>query len=146
MECRGGPELHADHPQFGTVVHGDEGVCPPPTELVVVMLVYNEEGCIQQVMDSWHDELSRLGIDFTLLILNDGSRDRTAEKLEKYANDRRVKVCQKANSGHGPTVSLGYRLAASQGASVTICRYSGYAGMAQKASHRSASLRYSARR
>jgi dolichol-phosphate mannosyltransferase len=85
-----------------------------PTELVLVMPVYNEEGCIQQVIDSWHDELSRLGIDFTLLILNDGSRDRTADKLAKYENHPRIKVCQKANSGHGPTVSLGYRLAAQQ--------------------------------
>ena len=46
-------------------------------ELVLVMPVYNEKACICQVVDAWHDELTRFGMNFQMIILNDGSRDGT---------------------------------------------------------------------
>lgn len=83
-------------------------------ELMVVMPVYNEEACICGVVDSWIDELTRQGINFKLIILNDGSRDATAEKLAMYCGNSRVEVITKENSGHGPTILCGYHLAVSR--------------------------------
>ena len=78
-------------------------------DLALVMPVYNEEECIVDVVRSWHGMLNLLGVDFQMLVLNDGSRDGTAEALEDFADYERVEVIKKENSGHGPTILLGYR-------------------------------------
>lgn len=80
-------------------------------ELVVVMPVYNEEAIIEEVVRTWRDELVRLGIPFQLMVLNDGSRDHTADVLNKFRDDSNINIIHKANSGHGPTVLQGYRQA-----------------------------------
>lgn len=80
-------------------------------ELMLVMPVYNEAACICGVVDAWCAELTRLGIDFGMIILDDGSRDATAEKLAVYRDNPRIAVISKENSGHGPTILCGYRLA-----------------------------------
>lgn len=85
-----------------------------PHELTLVMPVYNEEACVCAVVTAWHDELARLGIDFRMLILNDGSRDTTADRLLQFADNLRITVINKPNSGHGPTILQGYRLAVEQ--------------------------------
>jgi len=84
---------------------------PWPFSLALVMPVYNEEGCIGEVIRSWRDELSRLGIAFQMIVLNDGSNDATAERLEAFRDDDRIEIVNKPNSGHGPTILQGYRLA-----------------------------------
>ncbi len=79
-------------------------------ELTVVMPVYNEEEVISVVLNDWIKELRRLGIDFELCIYNDGSTDETLKsinEIEKKNNE--LKVIDKPNSGHGPTVLLGYQ-------------------------------------
>lgn len=82
-------------------------------ELCLVMPVYNEGECIQGVVESWLDVLDReVGQGrFRLLVLNDGSKDDTAAKLATFAADPRVEAVDKPNSGHGPTILLGYRRA-----------------------------------
>lgn len=80
-------------------------------ELVVVMPVYNEEACICQVVDSWSEALKSLGIDYFMLVINDGSSDATAERLSIYRENKNIKVISKTNSGHGPTVLNGYQQA-----------------------------------
>ncbi|PQV64366.1 Glycosyl transferase family 2 [Abditibacterium utsteinense] len=82
-----------------------------PLDLMLVMPVYNEEACIEGVVASWRDKLSEMQLDFALLILNDGSKDQTARALECFQNDARIRVINKANSGHGPTILQGYRIA-----------------------------------
>lgn len=79
-----------------------------PIELGLVMPVYNEEECIVDVVESWRKELSRLNIDYMMIILNDGSRDGTTEALKCFAGDERITIINKENSGHGPTILLGY--------------------------------------
>lgn len=81
-------------------------------ELALVMPVYNEEACIENVVRAWHDELDRLGINFLMIVLNDGSRDSTGLRLEVFSGSDRIMVVNKKNSGHGPTILQGYRLAA----------------------------------
>lgn len=79
-------------------------------ELALVMPVYNEESCIVAVIGSWYDELMRLGIDFLMIVLNDGSCDGTAERLAFFAGNERIRVVNKPNSGHGPTILRGYQM------------------------------------
>lgn len=80
-------------------------------DVTVVMPVYNEEACINEVIDDWKEALNKLPVTYSLLVLNDGSRDNTAGKLAQYHNDPAVTVINKQNSGHGPTILAGYRLA-----------------------------------
>jgi glycosyltransferase involved in cell wall biosynthesis len=79
-------------------------------ELVVVMPVYNEEGSIGAVIRKWDHALAELGIDFTICVYNDGSRDGTQKILaELSATLANVVIRNKTNSGHGPTILGGYR-------------------------------------
>jgi glycosyltransferase involved in cell wall biosynthesis len=52
-----------------------------------------------------------MGIEFRMIVLNDGSRDGTREALAAFEGDPRVTVIHKPNSGHGPTILMGYRQA-----------------------------------
>ncbi len=80
-------------------------------DVVVVMPVYNEAECIAEVIEDWTGELDRLGIAYRLLVLNDGSRDATASVLRRFEGTPGVRVINKINAGHGPTVLMGYALA-----------------------------------
>ncbi|GFE62270.1 glycosyltransferase family 2 protein [Geobacter sp. AOG2] len=79
-------------------------------ELALVMPVYNEEACIEHVVLSWYKELSGLNINFVMLVLNDGSRDGTESKLAQFAQNDHIKIINKKNSGHGPTILQGYHM------------------------------------
>jgi dolichol-phosphate mannosyltransferase len=80
-------------------------------DLAVVMPVYNEEECIVTVVGSWLSALAELGMRFQIIVLNDGSSDRTQEGLCSFRHDDRVAVINKKNSGHGPTILMGYQKA-----------------------------------
>lgn len=80
--------------------------------LAIVMPVYNEEGAIAGVLADWVAMLDALAdVRYQIHVYNDGSKDGTAEILagvgERYLG--KVVVHNKANSGHGPTILLGYR-------------------------------------
>ena len=80
-------------------------------DVAVVMPVYNEAECICDVLDDWTKELDRLAITYRLIVLNDGSKDNTEEVLNKFNNNTSIKVINKINSGHGPTILQGYHMA-----------------------------------
>jgi len=77
----------------------------------VVIPVYNEAECISGVLDDWIRELDDLGLSYRLIVLNDGSKDSTAEVLSLYRDNPKVNVINKKNSGHGPTILQGYQIA-----------------------------------
>ena len=78
--------------------------------LALVMPVYNESGAIRGVIEKWTMELQRLGIEFTIQVYNDGSKDHTLSILKELASENRnLIVHDKSNSGHGPTILQGYR-------------------------------------
>lgn len=81
----------------------------PRRDLILVMPVYNEAECIAGVVEKWRDAFQDLNINAELIVLNDGSKDETARRLEQFADDARVTVVNKTNSGHGPTILGGYR-------------------------------------
>lgn len=79
-------------------------------DVEIVMPVYNEAECICEVLDDWLKELGLLQISYRLLVLNDGSKDETAEVLKKYNERQNIKVINKQNAGHGPTILMGYTM------------------------------------
>ena len=80
-------------------------------ELAVVIPIYNEGECIAEVLESWVAMLEELDVHYTLLALDDGSTDNTAGALQAYDEHSRIQVIQKTNSGHGPTILMGYQRA-----------------------------------
>jgi glycosyltransferase involved in cell wall biosynthesis len=75
------------------------------------MPAYNEEECIAPVVRGWAAEFGRLfGSDFRMIVVNDGSRDRTGQILDSLAaSEPRLRVIHQKNSGHGGALLRGYR-------------------------------------
>ncbi|MGI6069144.1 MAG: glycosyltransferase family 2 protein [Blautia sp.] len=85
--------------------------------LYIVVPAYNEEENIADVIRQWHPVVEKVGGDSRLLILNDGSKDSTYEKmLALRENYPRLLPVDKENQGHGATVLRGYRYAITHGA------------------------------
>jgi dolichol-phosphate mannosyltransferase len=82
--------------------------------LSIVMPAYNEEECIEKVVGSWTDFLKKRFPDdnTTLIVINDGSKDRTGEILDRLAmSNTHLTVLNQKNGGHGNAVVNGYRKA-----------------------------------
>jgi len=75
----------------------------------VVMSTFNGEHYIEQAVESI---LHQTFADFELIIVDDGSTDRTAEILSSY-DDPRLRVIRQANAGL--TASLNHGIASAQG-------------------------------
>jgi glycosyltransferase involved in cell wall biosynthesis len=83
--------------------------------LMIVVPVYNEESSVGGVVEEWTQKFASLGVDYELLLLNDGSSDLTGDVIDGLARrDRRIRVIHKNNTGHGQTCLHGYRLAVSE--------------------------------
>lgn len=71
-------------------------------EISVVITIFNEEGNIAPLLEAVYSALS--AIDYELLLVDDGSTDRSVEKMKLLANDRtRVLVF---NKNYGQTTAL----------------------------------------
>lgn len=88
-----------------------------PLELQVVMPVYNESENIAAVIDQWCEKLDACGMRYSILALDDGSKDDTLAVLEALCQKwpGRVEPVRQQNSGHGPTILKGYRMAIERG-------------------------------
>lgn len=80
--------------------------------LSIIMPVYNEEGCIEAVIEGIQGAiLSRLP-DSELLAIDDGSQDSTPEILDGIAaRFSQVVALRKANGGHGDALLYGLQRA-----------------------------------
>jgi glycosyltransferase involved in cell wall biosynthesis len=80
-----------------------------PAALAVVIPAYNEEGGIGPVLDGLRDALERGGWPFEIIVVDDGSSDRTAQ----IAAARGAAVVQHpVNKGYGAALKSGIRRAA----------------------------------
>lgn len=70
----------------------------------VVMPVYNQE---QFIADAVRSILQQSFTDFELIIVDDGSTDRTLEVLEKFVDDR-IRIIRKEHTGFIETLVRGY--------------------------------------
>lgn len=89
-------------------------------KIYIVMPAYNEAENIEDTIEQWYpvvEKMSSDGVDATLCIANDGSRDNTFAIMdglkEKYPF---LEPLDKKNSGHGATVLYLYRHAIAAGA------------------------------
>ena len=81
---------------------------PDPIRLTVIMPVYNEQDAIVSAVE----DVQRHVLDHVpgseLVVVDDGSRDRTGELLDQAtAGDRRVRVIHRVNGGHGAALLTG---------------------------------------
>lgn len=79
--------------------------------LIVILPVFNEEAVIADVVGAWTAVLDSLGMEYSLRVRNDGSRDGTAAVLDGLTHPR-LEVIHSENRGHGPTLLAEYRRAA----------------------------------
>lgn len=86
--------------------------------IVLVMPAYNEEDAISEVVKEWRAALQRLGYPFSMLVIDDGSRDGTAAVLARLAesSEGQVRVIRQPNNGHGRACRRGYEMAVAAGA------------------------------
>jgi dolichol-phosphate mannosyltransferase len=79
----------------------------------LVMPAYNESQCIESVLLAWLQKFDSLfGSEFTIIVVNDGSKDNTGSILDKMASkDSRITVVHKKNGGHGSALYAGYERA-----------------------------------
>lgn len=76
----------------------------------IVMPTYNQDRYLLEAVDSI---LRQTYTDFELIIVNDGSTDRTKELLD-CISDRRVRVVHKENGGTGSALNRGFMYATGQ--------------------------------
>ncbi|MET7276598.1 glycosyltransferase family 2 protein [Kribbella sp. NPDC005582] len=85
-------------------------------ELSVVVPMYDEEAVLPMFFERMHPLLDSIGLPYELLVVDDGSRDRTAALLLEAAKDwpqlRVVRLLR--NSGHQAAQSAGFRSARGQ--------------------------------
>ena len=93
--------------------NGMESSPPLSLELAVVMPVYNEAANIAGVLREWFGCLRIVCPNFIVFVVNDGSRDETANILVSLQNELgcRLRVTNKPNAGHGLACREGYQLA-----------------------------------
>ena len=77
-------------------------------KISIIVPVYNVEEYIHRCIDSI---LAQTITDFELILVNDGSTDRSGEICDKYAlEDERVKVIHKSNGGPGEARNYGINI------------------------------------
>jgi glycosyltransferase involved in cell wall biosynthesis len=73
--------------------------------LSVVITVYNEEDNIQPLLKATYAALS--GMDYEVILVEDGSTDRTVAEVKKYANTRTKLVIFNRNYGQTTALAAG---------------------------------------
>jgi len=73
--------------------------------LTVVITVYNEEDNIQPLLQATYAALS--GMDYEVILVEDGSTDRTVAEVKKYANTRTKLVIFNRNYGQTTALAAG---------------------------------------
>jgi glycosyltransferase involved in cell wall biosynthesis len=76
--------------------------------LTVIMPAYNEQEAIEAAVREVRESVLDVVPNSSLLVVNDGSKDKTGEILDRLvAADARVQVVHKKNGGHGPALLTG---------------------------------------
>lgn len=93
-----------------------EATCFAGKSLSVFFPCYNEEGTVETLTKDTVDVVRSVTDDFEVIIVNDGSSDRTAEIVQKLADEiEEVKlVNHEVNSGYGAALQTGFKSAAKE--------------------------------
>ncbi|HHL38943.1 MAG TPA: glycosyltransferase family 2 protein [Deltaproteobacteria bacterium] len=81
-------------------------------ELSIAVPLYNEEENIERVIGELTERLDKEGVDYELVLVNNGSRDATPSLIERMAseNERIRPVHLRENQGYGGGILAGLRL------------------------------------
>ncbi|MDD6072597.1 MAG: glycosyltransferase family 2 protein [Clostridiales bacterium] len=86
-------------------------------KLYIVIPAYNEEETIEMVAREWHQIVEGIGEESKLVIIDDGSKDNTYQKLLDLKKELpQLEPLTKPNAGHGATLLYGYAFALNAGA------------------------------
>src|ERR1700675_3410506 len=82
-------------------------------ELSVVLPAFNEEANVERVVRDCVAHLEGTGLDYELLVVNDGSRDRTGEILNRLQSEfpRLRPQHHPQNRGYGAALRTGFDVA-----------------------------------
>ncbi len=86
------------------------------TSLSVFFPCYNEQDNVANVVKTAVDVLTSLKIDYEIIIVNDGSKDNTAQIADKLsAGDKHIKaVHHQTNKGYGAALQSGFAAASKE--------------------------------
>lgn len=76
-------------------------------EVSIVIPAYNEEGAIAEDLAALKEELSAIGLDYEVIVVNDGSKDNTAAEAAKV--DGVDIISHEVNRGYGAALKTGIR-------------------------------------
>jgi len=91
--------------------------------LSVFLPSHNEEGNVERVVKGFIEELPKVAGDYEVIVVDDGSRDRTGEIADRLAAaDSHVKVVHHpVNRGYGGAVISGIAAATARWATRLTC-------------------------
>jgi len=79
-------------------------------KIAVVLPAYNEEKDLPTLLDNLHTKLQKLPYEYTIVVVDDGSKDRTAEIAREAAKTMPIKLVQHVvNKGLGEAIQTGLR-------------------------------------
>ncbi len=78
-------------------------------QISVVITVYNEEDNIQPLLEATYSALE--AIDYEVILIEDGSTDRTVAEVKKYANSRTKLIIFNRNFGQTTALAAGIDMA-----------------------------------
>ncbi|MEZ4220691.1 MAG: glycosyltransferase family 2 protein [Polyangiaceae bacterium] len=93
---------------------------PPTLDLSVVIPIYNEEESLPRLLDELHHALDDTGLEFELLLVDDGSKDRSFEILRELAVTDPNLVGVQLRRNFGQTAALQAGLDESRGRTVVL--------------------------
>ncbi len=93
------------------VPRGPTALAPAHARLSLVCPIFDEEQNIEQLLGTAHEIASRLTPDFEIILVDDGSRDRSAEIIDGWCQeDPRFRLLRHArNTGYGAALHSGLR-------------------------------------
>ena len=107
------PALHSSVlPKQAVVLAPDERNAHPCTySLSVVLPAYNEEAVIEKTVINVLTALAHWTVDFEIIVVNDGSKDRTGEIIERLVlHDPRIRlITHPVNKGYGAALVTGFQ-------------------------------------
>ncbi|MFN9933193.1 MAG: glycosyltransferase family 2 protein [Cyanobacteriota bacterium] len=97
-------------PVFEAVAMTERPAATATPELSVVIPLFNEEASVQLLVEKLLDALHPLGLRFELILVDDGSRDRTPEVLRRLAAQvpELVVVLLRRNYGQTAAMAAGF--------------------------------------
>ncbi|OOG69389.1 glycosyltransferase family 2 protein [Algoriphagus sp. A40] len=78
----------------------------------VVITVYNEEDNIKPLLEATYSALSE--VDYEVILIEDGSTDRTVAEVKKYANERTKLIIFNRNFGQTTALAAGIDMASGE--------------------------------